>query len=350
MLQEIKLVNFRNFGTAQLNFSGRDVVLFGKNGSGKSNLLEAVNHLSILRSFRGARSRELVRINESEFFLGGTLKKGNFTEFLSVRERADGRRELFIGETKLRRSSEFIGEFQTVPFVPEDRMIVSGNSAFRRKFFDVLLSALDGKYFSLLVNYARALDQRNRALRENHLPVAAAFEEELSRCGAEIGNFRENGAKMIVDEMNHLFGGKYRFDLRYNRAFPADAAEYLEKLKISRPREALKKCTLIGPQLDEFEMRLDGRLLRGFSSTGQQRLSSLMLRLSHFNLVRKNTSVTVVALIDDVTGELDDENFDHFLDNVAVADQRIFTFTGIPDREIFRRAQQIPVEMLENFS
>ena len=350
MLQEIKIVNFRNFGAVKLDFSGRDAILSGRNGSGKSNLLEAVHHLSILRSFRGARSREMVKIGETEFFLGGNLKVGNLTEFLSVRERSDGRRELFLGETKVRRSSEFIGEFQAVPFVPEDRMIVSGNSGFRRKFFDILLSALDENYFVALVNYTRALDQRNRALRENHLNIAAAFEEELSRCGVKIGVFRENCAQKIVDEMNRLLGKKYRFDLRYLRAFPGSEEEYRDKLKSQRQRELLKKCTLTGPQLDEFEMRLDGKLLRGFSSTGQQRLTSLMLRLAHFNLVRKNASAPVVALVDDVTGELDDENLDRFLENIAVADQRIFTFTGIPDREFFRRCQIIPVEKLEQIN
>ncbi len=347
MLQEIKIVNFRNFGAVKLDFSGRDVLLFGRNGSGKSNLLEAVHHLSILRSFRGARSREMVRIGESEFFLGGDLKIGNLSEFLSVRERSDGRRELFVGETKLRRSSEFIGEFQAVPFVPEDRMIVSGNSGFRRKFFDILLSALDETYFVALMNYTRALDQRNRALRENHPEVAAAFEEELARCAVKIGVFRENCAVKVADEMNHLLAKKYRFDLRYIKAFPGNEEEYREKLKSQRQRELLKKCTLIGPQLDEFEMRFDGKLLRGFSSTGQQRLATLMLRLTHFNLVRRKSTTPVVALIDDVTGELDDENLDRFLENIAVADQRIFTFTGIPEKEFFRRCQAIPVEKLE---
>ncbi|MCQ2378380.1 MAG: DNA replication and repair protein RecF [Victivallaceae bacterium] len=345
MLQEIKLVNFRNFSTGNLILSGRDVVLSGPNGSGKSNLLEAIHHLSLLRSFRGARSREEIKIGESEFFLSGKLRKNGVSEILSVREKSDGRRELFIGETRLRKSSEFIGEFQTVPFVPEDRMIAGGHSGYRRKFFDILLSALDKKYFFALSRYHRALDQRNRALKENKLSVAAAFEEELSECGVEIGNCRAFYCKKIVAEMNELFSGKYHFEAKYLRAFPEEKEKYLEKLKESRPREALKKCTLFGPQLDEFEFRLDGKLLRGYCSAGQQRLTSLLLRLTHFRLLRNETPrIPVIALIDDVTGELDRENINRFLENISAADQRIFTFTDVPRHEFFDAAVVIPVK------
>ena len=348
MLQEIKLVNFRNFSTAELNFSGRDIILFGRNGSGKSNLLEAVNHLSILRSFRGARSREEIKIGETEFFLAAKLRKNNLTETLSVRERSDGRRELFIGNSKLQKSSEFIGEFQTVPFVPEDRMIVGGHSGYRRKFFDILLSCINKNYFFSLSCYHRALDQRNRALKENKIAAAAAFEEELAVRGTEIGAFRFDCCRKITDVMNKLLNGKYHFESRYLRAFPDEVDKYFEKLKENRPKEALKKYTLCGPQLDDFEFRLDGKPLRGYCSAGQQRLASLLLRLSHFTILKnENSSTSVIALIDDVTGELDKENLDRFLQNIAAADQRIFTFTDIPESGFFHNASVIPVEEIK---
>ena len=349
MLQEIRFVHFRNFSSGELKFSGSDVVLFGRNGCGKSNLLEAVNHLSILRSFRGAKIREEIQIGENAFFLSAKLKKNGKTKTLSVKESVDGRRELFVDDSRRRKSSEFIGEFQTVPFVPEDRMIVGGHSGFRRKFFDVLLSALDVRYFFALVCYNRALDQRNRALKENAPEVAAAFEEELAARGMEIGRFREKYNEKIVERMNFFFAGKYRFDGRYLRAFPENEEEYRKKLRETRARDVLKKYTSCGVQLDDFEWKLDGKLLRGYGSSGQQRLCALLLRLAHFDLLRKeNASVPLVALIDDVTGELDEENFDRFLENISGADQRIFTFAAVPDKAVFRRAQQIPVEQIED--
>lgn len=349
MLQEISLTNFRNFGRSSINFSGSDVVLTGANGSGKSNLLEAVNHLSILRSFRGpGLTREEVKIGCTSFKISGVLKTiaGN-KKSLSVTEHVSGKREMFIGDCKISKSSDFIGEFRCVPFVPEDLAIVSGHAGIRRRFFDMLISALDRDYFFRLGSFFRALQQRNMALKSANLSIAGAFEEELADSGEFIVAKRADFALKVEKVMNQLLGGKFAFSCRYLPDVNGSAADFKAKIAEIRDKELLKKHTLCGIQLDEFEFRFDDKKLRGYGSAGQQRVSALLLRLAHFFLIKESASTPVIALVDDVTGELDKRNFDFFLDSILPADQRIYTFTALPENPKFSDMQNISISEVQ---
>ncbi len=349
MLQEISLLDFRNFGKSSFRFSGADVVLTGPNGSGKSNLLEAVNHLSILRSFRGpALTKEEVRIGCSAFTITGALKTlSGSCEVLTVTEHLSGKRELRIGDCRVTRSSDFIGEFRCVPFVPEDLGIVNGHAGMRRRFFDMLISALDREYLLKLSSYFRALDQRNAALKNENAGVAAAFEEELADSGSAIVERRADFARKIQAEVNQLLAGKFAFACRYLPDVSGGAAEFRARFADLRSRELQKKHTLAGIQLDEFEFRFDDKKLRGYGSAGQRRISTLMLRLAQFNLIKAAAATPVVALVDDVTGELDERNFAHFIASIAAADQRIYTFTELPEFPGFAEMQNIAINEVE---
>lgn len=345
MLKKITLADFRNFTRAEFDFFHTDIVLTGANGSGKSNLLEAVNHLSILRSFRGSGMlREEVRIGCTSFTISGILRtKSNVDEKLTVSESLNGSRKLLIGDCVLKKSSDFIGEFSCVPFVPEDVGIVSGTSGLRRRFFDMLISPLDREYFFALCAYSRALDQRNAALKSGSIAAAAAFENELAENALKIADKRFGFSGLIKERVNRFFNGRYDFDCRYICTFPQEKEEYLARLKENREKELIRRHTMTGPQLDDFEFRLNGNLLRGYSSAGQQRISALMLRLSQFSLLKELSVNPVIALVDDVTGELDENNFNHFVSSISGADQRIFTFTEVPECGNFRNMQIIDI-------
>ena len=135
--------------------------------------------------------------------------------------------------------------------------------------------------------------------------------------------------------------GKAQFRIHFRCDYPESSAEYLALLERNREREMIRSCTGIGPQLDEFEFFLDGKLLRHYGSTGQIRMLSLLIKLAEFNLVRRSARERVAVLVDDVTGELDEENCIRFFETIAHADQLFFTFTEFPSLEFFRDAEQI---------
>ncbi len=150
MIEYLELEHFRNFRERSFQFSSGNVVLSGPNGSGKSSVLEALGYLSILRSFRGARARDMVTLGEHEFQLRCRYKSGGRKGILSIRENSEGKRELLMSGARPLRTSDFIKEFRCVSFVPEDREIVSGSSGCRRRFFDMMISSVDHGYLKSL--------------------------------------------------------------------------------------------------------------------------------------------------------------------------------------------------------
>ena len=335
----LKLHNFRNVERGTYEFSAPRVLFLGPNGVGKSNLLEAIGFLSVLRSFRGASAREMVKLDEHEFTIAAKLDCGAYKKQLALRESASGR-ELFEERKPVRRSSDFIRNFRTVVFAPEDRMIVAGGAAQRRRFFDMLISVLEPKYFAALGDCNRALKQRNRALRAGG-KGAECFDPVLAESAGVLTAFRREYAAMLEKEVNKLFAPRGVFGVRCRFSAPEDEGAYLKLLASERARELRRGATLCGPHLDDFEFSLDGRDLRRCGSNGQIRLVSLYLKLAEFALVRKLAELPVLVLADDVTGELDAANTRRFLELTQVADQAFFTFTRRPEEPFFATAQEI---------
>ena len=294
---DIELDRFRNYARKRFDFSSDTVLFYGKNGSGKTNLLEAVSYLSLLRSFRGhVQSRELCALGENMFSLAATLDKGVFKEKLHISESRSGKRELMIGQAKISRSSEFIREFRTVAFVPEDKMIISGSSSFRRRFFDMMISTLDPEYFVSLMRYNRALAQRNKAFKVNP-SMAKLFEPELAQQISAICSRRKSFAAKVTAEFNRISGNEYDFNIAYAPDYPLDPEGFQEHLERHRKRETERGCTLWGPQRDEFIFSFHRRDLRIFGSTGQIGISALLLKMTEFRLVKTLANLPVIALI-----------------------------------------------------
>ena len=338
-IESLILRDFRNYENRRFDFPAPRVMLLGPNGSGKSNLLEAIGYLSVLRSFRGASSREMVALDKRAFTVGVRVENGGRKKELMIRETVGNRRELFVDRLPVRKSSEFIDYFRTVVFAPEDRLIVSAGASHRRRFFDMLISVLEPRYFSALGNFNRALKQRNGALRSGG-KGAEFFLPEITECATVLTVFRREYAALVEHEVNELFGGE-RFSAVPRFSAPEDPREFSELLRRESDRELRRGVTLYGPHLDDFEMFLDGRPLRICGSTGQIRLVSLYLKLAEFSLVKRLSELPVLVLADDVTCELDAENTGRFLALTEVADQAFFTFAVRPANGFFSSAQEI---------
>jgi DNA replication and repair protein RecF len=345
MISNLTLRNFRNYANLSMSFPEKTNVLVGENGQGKTNLLEAVFFLSMLRSFRTSSIKDLQKIGNKDFFLSASVNTGKGWDELLEIEYSDKRR-LRIDSSPIPKASEFIGKIRTVVFSPSDIMLVTESTGLRRRFINMLISSFSKPYLASLNEYADALKMRNALLKEGKPDPASmtAFEQIMSRSGAEIVKKRTEVLNALSSEMLSLIsdikGGDPVFSLKYN-FHPATTVEssFLAKLADDRQKELVRGYTLFGPHLDDFEFILEDKSLRHFGSAGQCRLASLCLKMAAVSVMEKdNTDSKVTTLVDDVTGELDEKTRDAFFWAISKSEQTFFTFTEKPGDDYFKDA------------
>ena len=167
IIERLELENFRNFSRSELHFSSDTVFFEGTNGQGKTSLLEAVFYLANLRSFRTLKINELKKIGSPDFNLAAEIRRPQgWKSVLTVK--AGQVRSLWIDRVPVGKASDFTGKIKTIPFLPDDPLIVSGPSILRRRFFDMFISMLDRGYFIGLQNYGQALRSRNFLLKSSN--------------------------------------------------------------------------------------------------------------------------------------------------------------------------------------
>lgn len=339
LINELVLRNFRSFQERKFVFEAPDVVFTGENGTGKSNILEALGYLSTLRSFRRSGIRDMIRLGADSFLISADVTRGRSVAKLSVTEQLAGGRQLYIDKAPVK-LSDFLFEYRCVCFSPGDFAIGAGSAGLRRRFLDQLISSNDRTYLALLSQYVRALTQRNRAAKLKNQAAMRAFEVVMAENAPGIIFRRREVISMLESRIRSLLAGKYDFSIRYKPDFDGSTDDFLRRFNTMRPREMQRGCTLTGIQLDDIEFILDGKPLRTFGSTGQIRMITLMLRLAEYILLRR-TPAPVAVLADDVTGELDDNNRELFFRTVSTADMRFHTYAVWPEYETLRNAQFI---------
>ncbi|QSH40386.1 DNA replication/repair protein RecF [Lentisphaerota bacterium ZTH] len=349
MIKRLQLNNFRNYKSCEVSLHNRKIVFTGRNGQGKTNLLEALFFLSLLRSFRTSRTNELRRIGSGGFHIGAEISRKNYSEILEVDYSEPGRRKLTVDKNRVSKASEFINQLRAVAFTPEDINIVTGNSGMRRRFMDMLISVLQPEYLAALHSYNAAVKSRNAVLKspDADLGVVKAYEPIMAQNAVKIVELRQKYCCELESEVNALLSefsrDKYAFTMRYRGDLNTVSVEeaYL-RFERERSRDIRRGFTGFGPQLDEFEMQLQGRIMRSFASTGQCRLISLCLKLAKVNILCRCCSDdinNIIVLVDDVTGELDAITRHLFFQVINQAGQAFFTFTEKPLDSYFETAE-----------
>ena len=334
MITKLALRNFRNYQHLDLNIEHHSNVFVGENGQGKTNILEAIFFISMLRSFRTPRLKDLKMIGTKEFYLGAKLHKSGQTPEHQLEVEYGETRRLKLNSGIVRKASDFIQELQVVPFLPNDIQIVQGNSGGRRTFLDMFIAKSDIIYLNHLKEYTNCLKNRNAILRSDRQQKAQlinAFNPILASAGSAIIQMRKHYLALLKNEINTLlsqFDGERHIELEYKFSSNTDSFDgYLEKLHNTQDRDIQRGYTSFGPQIDDFDILLNKESLRIYGSTGQCRLLALCLKMGVLNLLLGDKKNNVIVLVDDVTGELDMSVKNRFFDVISNAHQQFFTFT-----------------------
>lgn len=339
-LEALEIRDFRNFRNIACEFPAAGAVLIGPNGSGKTNLFEAIYYLEIFRSFRGARDAELVRFGEDVFRVEASIRDGAREKLAAAYQRTGRRKKVEVDGVEASRLADALGGLGAVVFSLDDAELIGGAPGRRRRFLNILLSLLEPAYMAALQRYASILGQRNEALRARAAPtVVEAWTEGLVRDG---GRIMETRARWIADRSDGFgeycaaIGGGARASLRYEAALgrrgrnrdaeveepeadpaSADAEAWAERLRgalaDSVDAERRRGSTQVGPHRDDLVVtgEIDGegteRDLRSYGSGGQRRTAAVALRLVEADSLRERRGREPIYLLDDVFAELDAE-------------------------------------------
>lgn len=338
-LNRLRVSQFRNVEFADLPLTGTRTFLFGENAQGKTNLLESASLLTALRSFRTRDLRQLVRHGTKTAQAAFELEhefEGETSVLLTIESTGTKRVEIGAG-TLVKRMCDFVGRFPAVVFSSEDVAILRGAPGVRRRWFDVTFSAINVEYLAHLQRFYRALESRNKLLK-NDISASAqfsAFEKIMAESGDFLVRSRERELKILsekfTDFAQRILANSANAELIYSPGFRAENPSAWEDFfERSRRTDFIFHATQKGPHRDDFHFKLNGKNAADFASEGQQRGLSLALGLAQLSLFRERTRIAPLVLADDVLSELDPIRRENFWREVGADLQVIATGTQLP--------------------
>lgn len=335
-LSRLRLYDFRNYKQLQLELDPGVNLIIGENAQGKTNLLEAVSYLSTGRSFRTAKTQELIRFGADFADLNADVfSQGREQSVRAVLFAGRRPRQLYLGGVKQKSAAKLPGVLTTVLFCPEDLLVLKSGSQPRRRLIDTALCQLRPGYANALAEYNRLLDSKSRILKDYRekpslLEPLPEYNYRLAQVGAIVIAHRARYLEALgaaASSYHSAFSaGRENLTLQYHTVSTvedpfADKKIIFEQLlshQESHYRAELDsgQC-LTGPHKDDFDALLDGIPVKAFGSQGQTRTAAISLKLSERKLLCRDTGEEPVLLLDDVLSELDAARQDFVLNQIT---------------------------------
>lgn len=324
ILEELHLYNFRNYSEATIVPSSKITCFTGKNGSGKTNLLDAIYYLGNTRSYFNTQDTHNIRFEEREFLVRGRFKRSKRQEDISIAFTQGEKKKVTRNKVDYQKLSDHFGLIPVVIISPYDLDLINLGSEERRRFIDMIISQFDHEYLEQLIKYNKALSQRNILLKEYNT-------------GKVTSDMLEIWDEQMIKHGDIIYEKRYLFINRFIPAFQSDfgmISGELEKVNInyisnctgSTMREQLQaglekdkqyQYTTRGIHKDDLEFTIMDRPIRKFGSQGQQKTMLLALRTAQLGYIRNETGITPILLLDDVFDKLDPRRIQNLLELVS---------------------------------
>ena len=376
----LTLVDFRSYAGAEVALEPGATAFIGRNGQGKTNLVEAIDYLSRLGSHRVASDAPLVRAGADRALVRASVVRDGRQAMLEIEINPGKANRARINRSDLPRARELVGLVRTVIFAPDDLALVKGDPAGRRAFLDDLLVMRAPRLAGVRADYERILKQRNSLLKtagaarrgstsqESALSTLGVWDSHLARTGAELLAERLRLVAELRPYVGHAYatvargassddaGLDYQPSLEIGDLTERDdlAERLLAELEVRRNDELDRGVSLVGPHRDELQLSLgngEQRLpVRGYASHGESWSFALALRLASYDLVRADGDDPILIL-DDVFAELDSERRAQLAELVAGAEQVLVTAAvaaDVPEKLAGVRYQVVGGEVLRD--
>lgn len=338
IIEKLTLRNFRNYEDIVLTPHEGVNMFFGENGSGKTNLLEAIHYCALGKSHRITGDQSAVRIGETFSVCDVRILTKGLHREITVRliPNEQNKKTVLLDQKQIKRFSELMGCLQCVIFSPEDLGLVREGPSIRRRFLDMMISQVNRNYFIALQQYRSGLEQRNALLKrigknlEKGHGMLDVFEQAMAAPVSVIIAER----KKIVEMLSDLASSTYReisgrdeeiFSVGYHSSFLESEniqEDYIYALKNNREEDIRFGVTTAGPHRDDLLLSLNKKNMKVYASQGQVRTAALSMKLAQMKVFRRISGETPVLLLDDVMSELDKSRRMRLLD--AIRDYQTF--------------------------
>lgn len=339
ILTELDLTNFRNYSKKSFKFD-KTTAIIGKNGLGKTNILEAIRYLSIMKSFRAKREREVIKFDEevARIVGRGEAKEEKIKIAIGL---TNDRKQVEVNQAK-KRVSQAVGYFKTVLFSPDDLDFVSGPPTLRRRFLDSIISQENPIYLTALLSLQKVVKQRNAILFRISKDLAQKdellfWDQELVKHSLLVQPLR----KELVNQLNEGLSQRYeKISGQTNSKMKIEYQENkisLDILESIRSKDLRYTTTTVGPHHDDLVLELNNNPLAAYGSRGEKRSAILSLKQAEIGVLTKDEPP--ILLLDDILSELDLDRQGRLI-NLFEGQQTIITATELP-KELFKKIDKI---------
>jgi DNA replication and repair protein RecF len=338
-LDKITLLNFKIHASLSLPFSKKINCFIGKNGTGKTNIIDSIYYLCLTKSYFNSIDQQNILFGNDFFRLDGELKKiidentNNGSKKTNREEKfhityklpANKRKELIVNDVTIPKLSDHIGNFPCIIISPDDSQLILGNSEERRKFLDGTISQINHQYLEWLITYQKVLAQRNAALKrfaetkkiDRHL--IESYDKQLLPLGTNIHGAR----KVVVAKLQPIFQAFYkeisleREMVSFSYYSQLNEKPFADLLHDSFDKDVMLQRTDAGIHKDDLDFFISNNKMKKFGSQGQQKSFIISMKFAQYELIKQNASTKPVMLIDDIFDKLDNDRSRKLIDLIA---------------------------------
>lgn len=324
VIEKITLQNFKNYENAEFRFSPSMNLITGLNGSGKTNLLDAIYYICLTKSAFNNLDSNNVRMGSDFFSIHSKILKNEVTHSILC-SYTKGQKNIKLDRVLYKKSSEHIGRFPCVLIAPNDTDLVREGSEGRRRFFDSLISQLDQDFLQDLIQYSHLLKQRNSALKifqtSNQIDqnLIDYYNIHMLSYGKSIHETR----KKFIEEFEPLFIKYYQFLSEEKEAVSLKYQSHCESISFendfyrSLQKDILLQRTTMGIHKDDFLFAIKNTPLKNFGSQGQQKSFVIALKIAQYEIIKNKKGFMPILLLDDIFDKLDDHRINKLLSLIS---------------------------------
>jgi DNA replication and repair protein RecF len=328
-LKNISLLQFKNYSNRSYDFTERIIGICGKNGVGKTNLLDAIHYLCFTKSYFTRQDVNNVQHGNAGFRLEGHFELHDKPEKAVCILRETGRKEFSVNENPYDKFSQHIGRYPCVVIAPDDAELITGDSKERRTFLDALLCQLDAEYMQHLIIYKKILEQRNSLLKSfaetggRNFELLDVLDEQLIKPGDYVFDKRKEFLVSFLPIAKHLYNDISQQSEDVNLFYESELlqASFSELLKINRTKDCFAQRTTSGIHRDDLDIQLSNQPFKNIASQGQRKSLLFALKLAEMEVLKKEKGFAPLLLLDDVFEKLDEDRISNLLNKVCVENE-----------------------------